>query len=147
MRPSSLRQYLGAETLPSSQGKQPRASAELDYQVSTSTPCLPLPRRTLLLHLTGKAGLSLLHSLWGLWSLVLPEPEVTPGQRPAGYLLCGEGRPVSLPSLFSFFCPPVPVGAGEAVGPELCLVSQLIPTNFDQGLALDLSPVLPKKFF
>lgn len=39
------------------------------------------------------------------------------------------------------------VGAGEAVGPELCLVSLLIPTNFDQGLALDLSPVLPKKSF
>ncbi|KAM7318793.1 hypothetical protein ACRRTK_021905 [Alexandromys fortis] len=33
MRPSSLRQYLGAETLPPSQGKQPRASAELDYKV------------------------------------------------------------------------------------------------------------------
>lgn len=90
MRPSSLRQYLGAETLPPSQGKQPRASAELDYKVSTSTPCLPLPRRTLLLHLTGKAGLSPLHSLWGLWSLVLREPEATPGQRPASYLLCGE---------------------------------------------------------
>nr|XP_035929639.1 protein FAM178B isoform X5 [Halichoerus grypus] len=32
MRPSSLRQYLGSETLPPCQGQQPKASAELDHK-------------------------------------------------------------------------------------------------------------------
>lgn len=41
MRPSSLRQCLGIETLPSSLGQHSKASAELDYKVSTSGPaCL-----------------------------------------------------------------------------------------------------------
>nr|XP_035929636.1 protein FAM178B isoform X2 [Halichoerus grypus] len=37
MRPSSLRQYLGSETLPPCQGQQPKASAELDHKGMSST--------------------------------------------------------------------------------------------------------------
>lgn len=39
MRPSTLGQYLGPETMPPGQEKQPKASAQLDHKVSTQ----PLP--------------------------------------------------------------------------------------------------------
>ena len=39
MRPSTLGQYLGPETMPPGQEQQPKASAQLDYKVSTQ----PLP--------------------------------------------------------------------------------------------------------
>lgn len=88
MRPSSLRQCLGAETLPSCPGQQPKASAELDHKVSTPVPaCLHQQPAT---QLAGRVGLSPWHSLQDLWLLALPEPQATQGQRPAGCLLCGE---------------------------------------------------------
>nr|XP_048286293.1 protein FAM178B isoform X2 [Myodes glareolus]XP_048286294.1 protein FAM178B isoform X2 [Myodes glareolus]XP_048286295.1 protein FAM178B isoform X2 [Myodes glareolus]XP_048286296.1 protein FAM178B isoform X2 [Myodes glareolus]XP_048286297.1 protein FAM178B isoform X2 [Myodes glareolus] len=65
MRPSSLRQYLDAETLPSSQGKQPRASAELDYKV-----CY------------------LCHSLLTLAGVVVSSQDITPDQWGELQLLC-----------------------------------------------------------
>ena len=42
MRPSSLRQYLGPETVLPGQEQQPKASAQLDHKVSTQ----PLPTFT-----------------------------------------------------------------------------------------------------
>lgn len=96
MRPSSLRQCLGTETFPSCLEQQPKAKADLDYKVSTSA--LSAFTNTLLPQLVGRVGLSPLHSLRDLWLLVLPEPQATPGQRPAGCLLFVWGGGTQYPS-------------------------------------------------
>ncbi|XP_036024218.1 protein FAM178B isoform X2 [Onychomys torridus] len=65
MRPSSLRQCLGAETLPSWQGQQPKAKAELDHKV-----CY------------------LCHSLLTLAGVVVSSQDITPDQWGELQLLC-----------------------------------------------------------
>ncbi|XP_021487285.1 protein FAM178B isoform X2 [Meriones unguiculatus] len=65
MRPSSLRQCLGAETLPSCPGQQPKASAELDHKV-----CY------------------LCHSLLTLAGVVVSSQDITPDQWGELQLLC-----------------------------------------------------------
>ncbi|XP_041612445.1 protein FAM178B-like isoform X3 [Vulpes lagopus] len=44
MKPSSLRQYLGSETLPPCWEQQPKASAELDHKGDLQLLCLQLDR-------------------------------------------------------------------------------------------------------
>ncbi|ERE92677.1 hypothetical protein H671_1g0054 [Cricetulus griseus] len=65
MRPSSLRQCLGAETLPSCQGQEPKATAELDHKV-----CY------------------LCHSLLTLAGVVVSSQDITPDQWGELQLLC-----------------------------------------------------------
>lgn len=65
MRPSSLRQCLGSETLPSSPGQQSKASAELDHKV-----CY------------------LCHSLLTLAGVVVSSQDITPDQWGELQLLC-----------------------------------------------------------
>ncbi|XP_055464228.1 protein FAM178B [Psammomys obesus] len=65
MRPSSLRQCLGAETLPSCPGQQPKASTELDHKV-----CY------------------LCHSLLTLAGVVVSSQDITPDQWGELQLLC-----------------------------------------------------------
>nr|XP_015861333.1 protein FAM178B isoform X2 [Peromyscus maniculatus bairdii]XP_042121593.1 protein FAM178B isoform X2 [Peromyscus maniculatus bairdii]XP_042121594.1 protein FAM178B isoform X2 [Peromyscus maniculatus bairdii]XP_042121595.1 protein FAM178B isoform X2 [Peromyscus maniculatus bairdii] len=65
MRPSSLRQCLGAETLPSCQGQQPKPNAELDHKV-----CY------------------LCHSLLTLAGVVVSSQDITPDQWGELQLLC-----------------------------------------------------------
>ncbi|XP_073906300.1 protein FAM178B isoform X1 [Castor canadensis] len=65
MRPSSLRQYLGSEPLPSSQEPQPKASAELDHKV-----CY------------------LCHSLLTLAGVVVSSQDISPDQWGELQLLC-----------------------------------------------------------
>nr|AAI14577.1 Fam178b protein [Mus musculus] len=65
MRPSSLRQCLGIETLPSSLGQHSKASAELDYKV-----CY------------------LCHSLLTLAGVVVSSQDITPNQWGELQLLC-----------------------------------------------------------
>ncbi|XP_023985687.1 protein FAM178B isoform X1 [Physeter macrocephalus] len=65
MRPSTLRQYLGPETMPPGQEQQPKASAQLDYKV-----CY------------------LCHSLLTLAGLVVSCQDITPDQWGELQLLC-----------------------------------------------------------
>ncbi|XP_027478781.1 protein FAM178B isoform X5 [Callorhinus ursinus] len=65
MRPSSLRQYLGSETLPPCQGQQPKASAELD-----------------------RKACYLCHSLLMLAGVVVSCQDITPDQWGELQLLC-----------------------------------------------------------
>ncbi|XP_049507362.1 protein FAM178B isoform X2 [Panthera uncia] len=86
MRPSSLRQYLGSETLPPCQEQQPKTNAELDHKSPSGSKCLfnNQGRR-------GGSGLRvcyLCHSLLTLAGVVVSCQDITPDQWGELQLLC-----------------------------------------------------------
>ncbi|XP_040585284.1 protein FAM178B isoform X3 [Mesocricetus auratus] len=88
MRPSSLRQCLGVETLPSCQGQEPKANAEIDHKPGFMFVHEKLGSSTGLGSAAPNKVCYLCHSLLSLAGVVVSSQDITPDQWGELQLLC-----------------------------------------------------------